>query len=537
MAKLPANVHGDPAVWTRSLGRPNRVWVLTDSIGVHWVPKIPRWLHKVRGTDAGRTLISVPPSTLPAVHKSHANFDQRYTNGAGTLSAPVIAGATSLPINARTVPGTKGWWGDGMLVTVTDGTNTETIAVAAGQYQIGLGAPFSSSPMSIPLAAGLAHPYASGSTVTFARPSGYGQYWFGNNTEFVFNAGASPFPAHWADNRFAQSGTGDAGGTTNENTLYADGSFADVSIKVTHFYLATPKASGENTMRLWGVPCDSTGWPFPAGSTTHVDFDLFAATPTIRAVSLTVPAPVAYAALRGGQTSTVTCSGTGSFRNNDLYIPLGFYFERAAATDGYGFIFSGLGGMWQGDYAADAGAGVDVGMSPAYVSQFVQAAGIDTLMVQLGLNGYGNTGAEPATSVANFRAMIANARAGNLNLGAILLGYTSLQSDGNAVGVSNAIVDVADADANVLALQLQGEGPQYGVMDPFTSDHVHPSDPTGSDVTATQFTRMLARVEGYAAGLASLVQPAPVNVVSQPLLTAGQVQLLRARAARSTRRK
>jgi lysophospholipase L1-like esterase len=475
--------YGDPTIWTRSVGlRPQKCLWLADSIATDWSPTFYGLLPKLWGMDGnlarGQGQDISPPSSPGTFCASYDIYLPTSTSGGGTLHANVSSGATSIQVDMASL--NNGTWGPSMIVTITDGTNTDTIKLANsavdGTLQSGPNNPTTIS-FTTATPSSLSHAYlAANTTVTWHRPSNVGHYWWGRNTEFVFAAAASPAPPNWGFYRLCDWYLTEAASGLSEDTYKQVRGWANGPIRGTLYYLATPKATNVNNVQL-------NGYVSGTGTVTPVPFSTYAATPTIKSVSITFPTPTAYTATTGVRF-TVQASGTGTFAAGDVFCPIAMYVERTDATDGYGMFFAGSAGTAIWNYSAD-GLYTDgstyrpVFMSAAFASAFVTLAGIDTLIVNLGHNV---VAPDAATAEVGYRSIINNVRAGNASLRTILItNYATPGAYSSQELITQTAMQAVAGDPGVLTLDLFAlmNNPTYN--NAILADGTHPNA-TGDQV-------------------------------------------------------
>lgn len=490
-------IYGDPTIWTRGVGsRPMRCLWLTDSIATDWSPTFYGLLPNLQGQDGnlhngqggGVTPITNPGTWVA----SYDTYDPFCTAGGGTLHANVSAGATSIQVD---MPSTNtGWWGPSMILTITDGTNTDTIKLANSGTFARQQTP--NNPQTIDIStsspAALTHAYAAGATVTWQRPSGVGHYWWARNGEIVFAGGASPSSANSSQNRLAEWYLTEADSGLSEDTYKQVQGWANQQLKVTLFYLATPKATNVNNVQLAGYKSESTPWFNAANQLPGVPFSAWAATPTIKSVSMTVPKPMSYGATTGCGF-VVQSSGIGTFAAGDVFVPIAWYVEPTGATSGYGMIFAGCAGTCIWNYSND-GLYTDgstyrpIFMSPAFVSAFVTLAQIDTLIINLGHNA---PAPDAATAETGYRQIISTCRAGNSALRAILVTNYATPTGGSQETLTQAAMQTVAQDAGVMTCDLFALMDNPTFNNAYLADGTHPNSTTGNVIFATAVLGLL----------------------------------------------
>ena len=379
-------IYGDRnALATVPTGRPTVLFAIGDSIINKWWPAFAMRLKGIVGYDnavAGLYHLSdglTPPTSPGAYVAKYREFNCYARSGSSTLTSATIVGATSIPI----APVTGGLPDYTMPMVIGTGGTQETITPDITYVGgVALATPIISSTP-------LAFAHAAGTPISWQRPSGQTAYWPGNALEVVFATAASPQSATWVNNRLLDCvGMGDSVqnfGDPTEGTIFSDGYFLGrYSIDVILFYLALPVNTGAPNLRLLGRSCESS----PQQATA--DFSIYAAVPTIKAVMVTIPAPITYLSTCGWR-ATVTSPNVGNFTAGQVFVALSVVTMRHGATSGTVVMNATAGGLQFQDILGDPTRYGPM-WTTAWRKQFIAAMAttpiktIDQYLVHLGQN-------------------------------------------------------------------------------------------------------------------------------------------------------
>lgn len=401
----PTNVYGDVRVPNKAVaGRPTLRFAIGDSVIQGWYAAFAAQMPALVGYGDvvmnGWRGSGIGPPANPGAHVTgYWPFAYRQTTGQAVIRGAHSIGATSINIYNLTggllVAG-NGYPGGGMTLTIDTAGQQETGRVN-NSYVATTALPSATADAnSIPLVAATTKTHADGTIISWTRPSAERAYTMKLTNEVLFATAASPQDATWVNGRLADFSTmGDITNYSDQTEAYYfhDGAFLNATAcDVIMYYLALPANTGAPNLRLRcrtaeAVPVETT-----------LDFSIFAATPTIKAITVSMAAPAAYDNTKGIRC-TVNSPNVGSFTAGQTFVCLGFVVVKHGQTSGVILDAAADAGMSVQDLANDAASFGNI-WSAAYQAQYAaavrstQLGNIDVYTVHLGMNNC------PTTTVA-----------------------------------------------------------------------------------------------------------------------------------------
>lgn len=388
----PPNVYGDPRISAKTVvGRPTFRFAVGDSVINGWYPA---FCSQMPGLVGYGDIVS-GHSITPTAPGSHVNgfwaYFYRATTGQAVIRGAHSIGATAINIYnlaGGLLPAGNGYPAPGMTLTIDTAGQQELGRIANSYGANGALITAGADSNSIPLAVASTKTHADGTIISWTRPSGERAYSMKTLFEVLFNGAPSPQDGSWLGGRLAEfdlfGNVNDYGDPIEANYLHDAISINSGAVDIIMFYLALPVNTGAPNLRLHCrsaevTPVETTG-----------DFSIFAATPTIKAMTVAMPAPAAY-----DNTRAIRCSVNsplaGTFTAGQVFVCLGFIAVKHGATSGVILDAAAEAGMQVQDLANDAASFGNI-WSAAYQAQYAaavrttQLGNIDVYTVHLGTN-------------------------------------------------------------------------------------------------------------------------------------------------------
>ena len=404
---------GDMSAWNAA----SQVCMLTDSVMQTVQRQFLQHVRDLRGFDETFAAQGSPASS-PATGLS---FLAGQWNGASTTTGTFNSGATTLTINAPA--NGQGQPAPNMLVTISDGANTETLTMTSG---------YTAGSTTFAFTAGLAHTHTGSKTISWTRPSAIDRYLPSSSffqTEFLFTAGTYTSPTIMGG-MFAQyifGGQTYYRPTNPENSIHAGAWYhptLDITAGPVRVTAIFPTGSNglNGALQLLAYTSEKNNFPSAAGTTAVANLDCFSASPGWTSISVDLPAPTTFAPEVGigvilNLRGTCTIPAGKALPSPKIKIE--------AITGVGGTLLPGKTMMMLGNSGFDAhnfdGVGTTAygaNWSQSQAQGFAQAANIDTLLIQLGNN---DVFASSALANTGFMGIVSNVSPSTNQLGAVLI--------------------------------------------------------------------------------------------------------------------